>query len=36
MTGAGRCASWDDLADWWVGELAPPLADELEETSSPA
>jgi hypothetical protein len=28
---ASRCATWDDLADWWAGELAPSRADELEE-----
>ena len=31
MPEADRCASWDDLADWWVGDLAPSRADGLEE-----
>lgn len=31
MTADLRCVSWDDVADWWAGDLAPPRAEALEE-----
>ncbi|BDG05702.1 zf-HC2 domain-containing protein [Anaeromyxobacter oryzae] len=31
MTTDLRCVTWDDLADWWAGDLAPSRADALEE-----
>lgn len=31
MTADPRCATWDELADWWAGDLAAPRADALEE-----
>jgi hypothetical protein len=31
MTAELRCVAWDDVADWWAGDLAPLRADALEE-----
>lgn len=31
MTADVRCVTWEEVADWWAGDLAPPRADALEE-----
>ncbi|ACG74199.1 conserved hypothetical protein [Anaeromyxobacter sp. K] len=31
MSPGPRCPSWDDLADWWAGDLAPADRDAIEE-----
>ena len=31
MTADLRCVTWDEAADWWAGDLAPPRADVVEE-----
>jgi hypothetical protein len=31
MAGSSRCATWDELADWWAGELEPSRSEGLEE-----
>jgi hypothetical protein len=31
MAGSSGCATWDELADWWAGELEPSQSERLEE-----
>jgi hypothetical protein len=31
MIAARRCATWEDVADWWTGDLAATRVDALEE-----
>lgn len=31
MTTDLRCVTWDDVTDWWAGDLAPPRAEAVEE-----